>query len=297
MNLKVSAASDNLAHMIKRKLGTKIQKITTKEVIQKDPQASLQKHGVCPQYTFNSKDTLQQRALKRQQLSLLRKQQNIESIMALALEYCPAVNAETDPDPDWVERFITLAEDSSNKAMQQLWAKILAGETVKPGTFSYKSLLTLKQMTQRESDALHSCISLYARSVREKSSLILLGYYKKPSIFNFFRLQNKLSINLSKCGLSFPQVLTLVDIDLIYDQEIESAELENQEEYVLKFYQTELTLKAKTSGIVLTYYKLTQTGHELVKLSQLPVNTHFKAQLEKDLSKDFELSWRESKGH
>ncbi|SFD07606.1 TIGR03899 family protein [Pseudoalteromonas denitrificans] len=292
MDLKISSASDNLAHIIKRKLGTKIHKSEPVEPLLKQENTIASKHGVEPKYTIDMSETLQQRAQKRQRLALLRKQQNIESIMALALDYCPHTVSEQSPDPDWVERFISLAEDSSNKKMQQLWAKIMMGETTRPGTFSYKSLLTLKQMTQREASALQLCGGLSAKNILDSSSLILLSYYKRPSLFSFLRLQNKNHLNLSKAGLNFPDILTLIDIDIIYAQEIESSELKTGDEYQLIYQNAELTLKAKTSGLVLNYYKLTQTGSELIQLSNSPINNQFKHQLESIFLRDFELIWR-----
>ena len=116
--------------------------------------------------------------------------------------------------------------------------------------------------------------------------------YKKPSLFSFLRLQNKSHLNLSKAGLNFPDILTLIDIDILYGQEIESAELKFGDEYKLAFKNTTLTLKAKTSGLVLNYYKLTQTGNELTQLSNTSINTQFKHQLETIFVRDFELIWK-----
>jgi len=292
MELKVSTISDNLSFIIKKKLGTEVHKSEPIQPLLKQENNIAGRHGVAPKYTFDMTDSLQLRAQKRQRLALLRKQQNIESIMSLALEYCPQTSAEQEPDPDWVERFISLAEDSSNKKMQKLWAKIMMGETTHPGTFSYKSLLTLKQMTQKEAGSLQICGSLSARSPIDNGSLILLGYYKKPSLFSFLRLQNNSHLNLSKAGLNFPDILTLIDIDIIYGQEIESAELKFGDEYKLNFKNSELTLKAKTSGLVLNYYKLTQTGNELTQLSNTSINSQFKHQLESIFARDFELIWK-----
>lgn len=291
--MKVSAANDTLAHIIKRKLGNPIAKNKSASSPPQSTSANSvgQRQGVTPQYVINTQETLQQRAAKRRQLTLLRQQQNIETIMALAVEYCPHVSSESEPDPDWIERFIGLAEDTSNQAMQTLWAKILAGETVKPGTFSYKSLLTLKQMTQKEADALQKATSLAGRSPIDNSSLILLGYYNRPSLLNLFKLKSKAHLNLSKCGLSFPNVLTLMDIDVLYQQEIESTELNIGQSYQLVFKNSELTLKAKRNGLILNYYKLTQTGEELTTLSQAHLNPQYKLQLEQVLNSDFEVSW------
>ena len=288
--MKISAVHETLAHIIKRKLGNPVAKNKAATVAQQNNQVG-QSHGVTPQYIINSTETLQQRASKRRQLSLLRQQQNIETIMALAIEYCPHVSSDEEPDPDWIERFIGLAEDTSNQAMQQLWAKILAGETIKPGTFSYKSLLALKQMTLKEADALQRAVSIAGRSAQDSSCLILLGYYKKPSLLNLFRLQGKTNLNLSKAGLSFPNILTLMDIAVFYDQEIESTELNIGQEYRLFFKNTDLTLRARKNGLVLTYYKFTQTGDELTTLSNPQLNANYKQQLDALFSADFELIW------
>lgn len=288
--MKISAAHDTLAHIIKRKLGNPVTKNKAAAVSTQSNQVG-KSNGITPQYIINSTETLQQRASKRRQLTLLRQQQNIETIMALAIEYCPHISSDEEPDPDWIERFITLAEDTSNQAMQQLWAKILAGETIKPGTFSYKSLLALKQMTLKEADALQRAVSITARSVQDNSGLILLGYYKKPTLLNLFRLQGKTNLNLSKAGLSFPNILTLIDIAVFYDQEIESTELSIGQEYSLLFKNIDCTLRAKKNGLVLTYYKFTQTGDELTTLSNPQLNTNYKLQLDTLFSSDFELIW------
>lgn len=288
--MKISVAHDTLAHIIKRKLGNPVTKNKATTISTQSNQVG-KSHGVTPQYIINSSETLQQRASKRRQLTLLRQQQNIETIMALAIEYCPHVSSDEEPDPDWIERFIALAEDTSNQAMQQLWAKILAGETIKPGTFSYKSLLALKQMTLKEAEALQRAVSIAGRSAQDNSSLILLGYYKKPTLLNFFRLQGKINLNLSKAGLSFPNILTLIDIAVFYDQEIESTELNIGQEYNLSFNNIDCTLRAKKDGLILTYYKFTQTGDELTTLSNPQLNTNYKQQLDTLFSSDFEVIW------
>ena len=45
------------------------------------------------------------------------------------------------------------------------------------GTFSIKSLQTLKHMTQREADALQKCVSLSSYNAKDDSHFILLGYF------------------------------------------------------------------------------------------------------------------------
>ncbi|MBE0387522.1 hypothetical protein PLUTE_a5181 [Pseudoalteromonas luteoviolacea DSM 6061] len=231
------------------------------------------------------------RALKRSQLQRIQRQQNIESIMGMSLTLCPDVTSRGRPDPDWLEHFITLAEDIANQTMQKLWAKILVGESIAPGTFSIKSLQTLKLMTQREAEALQKCASLCGYLEKEDSYLIILGYYKKPSILDLLRKGSTETMNLSQAGLSFPQILTLMDINLMYRQEIESASLQKGQSLTLVYQNKRINFEAKSNDLVLSYYKLTQTGDELKKLINTPVNKAYKQLLSKTLEEEFNLVW------
>lgn len=295
MTVKVAQAKINLAHIIESKLGYAMVKSSSVRITtDSDDSYSAQGQNQLP-YSINSDTSLLTRAQNRQQLLLINQQQNIEEIMAMALSFCPDVTSNGQPDSDWVERFIALCEDTSNESMQKLWAKILAGETVSPGTFSIKSLQTLKQMTQREADALQKCTAICGFNEKDDSHLILLGFYKKPSIFDLLRKGNKVSLNLGKAGISFPDVLTLMDIGLIYRKEIESAALKNDQELNLAFLNQKATLKPKSNDLVLSYYKFTQTGDELRKLINTPINKAYIQLLNSALEEEFEVKWHPKK--
>jgi hypothetical protein len=81
-------------------------------------------------------------------------------------------------DPDWVARFFGSAQDVSNEDMQKLWARILAGEVVKPGTFSLRTLEVLKNLSQREAERFQEAASMVSND-----GLLLLG----PSCRQIFR--------------------------------------------------------------------------------------------------------------
>lgn len=295
MTVKAAQAKINLAHIIESKLGyAMVKNSSTRISSDSDSSYSAQGKSKLP-YKINSDNTVLTRAQNRQQLLLVNQQQNIEAIMAMALSFCPDVICNGQPDSDWVERFIALCEDTSSESMQKLWAKILAGETVSPGTFSIKSLQTLKQMTQREADALQKCTAICGFNEKDDSHLILLGFYKKPSIFDLLRKGNKVSLNLGKAGLSFPDVLTLMDIGLIYRKEIESAALKSEQELNLIFLNQRVTLKSKNNDLVLSYYKFTQTGDELRKLINIPINKGYKQLLSTALEEEFEVTWHTNK--
>ena len=295
MTIQAAQAKINLAQIIESKLGCPIRKTSTVRVSQKS-EDSYGPQGRAPlPYHVNSEDPILTRAQHRQQLLLVKQQQNIELIMAMAMSFCPDVTCKGQPDSDWVERFIALCEDTSNESMQKLWAKILAGETVAPGTFSIKSLQTLKQMTQREADALQKCTAICGFNEKDNSHLILLGFYKKPSLFDLLRKGNKVSLNLGRAGISFPDILTLMDIGLVYRKEIESPALKAGHEMNLAFLTQRVILKSKSNDLVLSYYKFTQTGDELRKLINMPINKGYKNLLNTALDEEFDVTWHSKK--
>ncbi|KZN37257.1 TIGR03899 family protein [Pseudoalteromonas luteoviolacea] len=287
MTIKNAQARSSLALLIEEKLGYAM----TKQVKPVSTNSRYSHTTSQNNFSIQSPHGTLKRALKRSQLQRIQRQQNIESIMGMSLTLCPDVTSRGRPDPDWLEHFITLAEDIANQTMQKLWAKILVGESIAPGTFSIKSLQTLKLMTQREAEALQKCASLCGYLEKEDSYLIILGYYKKPSILDLLRKGSTETMNLSQAGLSFPQILTLMDINLMYRQEIESASLQKGQSLTLVYQNKRINFEAKSNDLVLSYYKLTQTGDELKKLINTPVNKAYKQLLSKTLEEEFNLVW------
>ena len=292
MTVKAAQARVNLANIIENQLVYPIHKASSAKINHASDDSYSAQGQQQLAYQIKAQASLLERAHTRQEIQFIKRQENIETIMAMAMAFCPDVTGQQQPDFDWIERFISLCEDTANSSMQKLWAKILAGETVSPGTFSIKSLQTLKHMTQREADALQRCTSLCGFNEKDNSHLILLGFYKKPSLFDLLRKGNKVSFNLGKTPVSFPDILTLMDINLLYRKEIESAVLKAGQELILSFMNQRLVLKAKSNDLVLSYYKFTQTGDELRKLIASPINKAYKQILATSLEDEFEVSWQ-----
>ncbi|MEL0642389.1 TIGR03899 family protein [Pseudoalteromonas aliena] len=295
MAIKTAQARINLANIIESLTGYPVIKANSNNSLNNKEKQHPFHDKNQPSYKINSQSSTLARAQKRQDLLLIKQQQNIETILTKAMEFCPDVASNRQPDEDWIEHFIALCEDTSNEAMQILWAKILTGETLNPGTFSIKSLQTLKHMTQREADALQKCVSLSGYNKKDDSRFILLGFYKKPSLFDLIRKGNKVSLNLGKTGISFPEILTLMDLNLLYRKEIESPALKAGQEITFSFLSQKVTLKAKSNDLVLSYYKFTQTGDELSKLINYPVNKIYKQLINEALEVEFDLEWHTSK--
>ncbi|NTS78603.1 TIGR03899 family protein [Catenovulum sp. SM1970] len=215
------------------------------------------------------------RAQLRRQEGELIKQQNLENIMSLALDYVDSSNSMQDVDPDWLHQFFELAERAYSEHMQALWGKILAIQVAKPGAFSLKSIKTLQQMTVKEAIALQHACCLMCREKGEYGGRIISGYFKPVSLFGLLGKPSVNRVNLSSFGLSYPNLLTLIDLGLIYAVEIESGPIANQKVVEFDAQGKQLKLQCNQGGAALQYYKFTQMGNELSKLIKVAPNASY----------------------
>jgi hypothetical protein len=78
--------------------------------------------------------------------------------------------------------------------------------------------------------------------------------------------------------------MTLADLGLIYNQEIESAPFQTKQILTLHFHSQVLNLTGKQKDIIVTYYKFTQTGYELSKLVSVEPEGEYLSTLLKEFS-------------
>ena len=111
-------------------------------------------------------------ALQFQQERRLR---NIEAIATVAAaELGDETVAGEDADPDWIARFFGEAQEVSSAEMQQLWARMLAGEVRQPGTSSIRTLDILRNLDPRVASTFKRLCSL-------SSGLALMGNIQMTS--------------------------------------------------------------------------------------------------------------------
>ena len=79
-----------------------------------------------------------------------KKQKNIENILESSIKYLPKEVSDEPVNEDWISRYFLNAQDISEEHMQDLWAKILAGEVGTPGSYSLRALETVRNMTKEE---------------------------------------------------------------------------------------------------------------------------------------------------
>lgn len=206
--------------------------------------------------TIDSSDfnELMNRANNRNVYQELIKQQNIESVVgktAVLLEAEETVS-ETPVDKDWASRFFDSVANISSEEMQVLWAKLLAGEVKQPGSFSFRTMEALKNMTSEE-----------AQLFQKVAPFIVDGGYRKyiPSDRSF----------LERLGISYLDILKLSECGLVsentvvfkfYPKAKDNVFLKNSKEVILG--RDTLPPDGKRMEISIGVHLISETGEELL---------------------------------
>jgi len=232
---------------------------------------------------------LEERARKRDRLCHLRKQQNLEAIIQKTIGYCSGDEITDRADQDWFSSFTVLAEDISNRTMQDLWAKILAGEIAQPGSFSLKSLKVFRNMSINEAKLLAKACGIATKDPSKKNVRIISGTYQTPSFFNMFNKNRDIKLNLNQFGLSYAELLALAENELIFIQETESNSLAKAEKLHFNFNGLPVTFAALKNNCVINFYKFTAIGAELAALIADNPNNEYLNALASELSTHFAI--------
>ena len=179
--------------------------------------------------------------------------------------------SEEKVNEDWITRFFNTIEDINNEQLQQLWAKILAGEIKQPNSYSLRTLELLKNLSFKEAELFSKIGNL---SIQNQSKT------------SYFIPSNKEL--LKKFDINFSDIVLLKDLDLIHSNElsfdIEKAVIDSS---AYLFYGKELIkldLK-KDTKINLRIYSFTSIGKELLNLVERTSNNLYR----EELSKEFKL--------
>lgn len=263
-----------------------------------NPSTQMQLMGLAKQFVIDGallplekQPPIEERSKKRERITHLRKQQNLENIIQRAIKYCSDNEVADRADQDWFNNFINLAEDVSNKTMQDLWAKILAGEISSPGSFSLKSLQAFKTLSINEAKLLAKACAIAIKDQSKKSMRIISGASQTPGLFNFFSKDREHRINLSPFGLSYAELLTLADNHLIFIQETETPPIASGESISFAFNGLNLSLKSNKNNTLLSFYKFTPIGTELAQLIADNPEKKYLHLLKQEISSLFQVSY------
>lgn len=99
------------------------------------------------------------RAEKRLAAQEVRRQENLEAVVNEAARILEADSnqAPTPPvSPDWTARLLGTVQDIGDAEMRSIWARILAGEVKRPGSFSLRTLEIVRNLSVREAQAFNA---------------------------------------------------------------------------------------------------------------------------------------------
>lgn len=204
---------------------------------------------------------IEERAQRRLEHREMRRQQNLEAIAEAAVTHLPEQVSSSSVDEDWKTRFFNIAEDVSNTDMQDLWGKILAGEVTNPGTYSVRTLETLKNLSKHEAETF--------QKLRHLS--FDLGHVLKVSSNTHFK----------EFGLVFNDILKLREAGLLADGDMLHLEIifsDIQPFFVYGFNGKGLLIEMLKDGpttINLDTLVLTEVGKQLLLLIEPKPNTEY----------------------
>lgn len=86
----------------------------------------------------------------------IKRQQNLEDVFDYADEELGKHPEQEGKrvDDDWSHRFVTFAKDISDFELKSYWGRLLAGEIGSPGTYSYRMMQLMSQLTKREAESI-----------------------------------------------------------------------------------------------------------------------------------------------
>lgn len=196
---------------------------------------------------------LHQRAVHRFFEEEAQKQKNIEDITNKAL---PDLKEETDADKmedDWVTNFFDKSRIVSNTEMQDLWAKVLAGEANNPGTYSKRTVNFLGELDKTDAE-LFAKLCGFGWAI---GNVVPLIFDTQAEIYN-------------KNGVNFNTINHLESIGLIQFAQLTTYNrLGLPKSFSVSYYSSPLVLempKEEDNSLSLGHVLLTKTGQELAPI-------------------------------
>ena len=126
-----------------------------------------------------------------------RRQQNVENITAMAFSFLSPEGAPEKLDDAWLELFYNNAQVISDRHMQLVWAKVLAGEANLPGSFSRRAVSALVPFDRADLEMLTRIRGACIRF----DKLVLFVYDLKDRIYGDNGITFSALLHLDEIGL------------------------------------------------------------------------------------------------
>jgi len=105
----------------------------------------------------------------------IRRQDNIESITAKAVNELPPKVSKEAVSQDWIARFYEGCQDVGETDLQQLWGRLLAGEVAQPRTFSRRTMDALRAFSSEDAKVLSQFNSVVFTEINERN-FVFVGF-------------------------------------------------------------------------------------------------------------------------
>lgn len=221
------------------------------------------------------------RAVERLRKREARRQQNIESITVQALKALPPPEqiSEKPVSEDWTSRFFEECQDISDEQMQQIWARIMAGEVTQPGSFAPRTLSVVHDLTKDDAN-------LFAK-------LCQLVWFIPGAAFVPI-IHNHDAPLLTNNGINFARLTHLTSIGLIEFNTLTGYVIgkplkEIKISYCDKNYQMKHVGDAEAK-FSLGHTIFTAVGQELLKVANSPGNEEYRKAALEEWNK---MGWKE----
>lgn len=147
---------------------------------------------------------LQRRAMRRWLGEESRKQENIETITDQAIPLLDEGADASKVDDDWIVHFFDKTKVISDSEMQQLWAKLLAGEVNQPGTFQKRTINIIADLDKSDAELFTSLCGFSTNSFQHTPLVFEVnqGFYFDHglNLDKLIHLQSLGLINVAQIG-------------------------------------------------------------------------------------------------
>jgi hypothetical protein len=175
--------------------------------------------AVVTAYSQEVSADIHDRAERRRRVELCREQNNLELVIAGAARMLPAKVSDEPVSEDWVAQFAEHVKRVSDDDMRALWSKILAGELTTPGSFTKRTLQTVKNLERGELERFRMLCS-FVVSTPERAPWLPFRTEGKP----IFKAMEAVGIDYGTYIDLTDAGLLVADTDLVLLPEVRKAE-------------------------------------------------------------------------
>ena len=245
-------------------------------LIQADAQATARKMLLSEDADVTGELGIAEAVTQKIQFQERKRLLNVQSVVAQAAdELGDALVEDSEPDHDWTARFFNDVQDVSSEQMQSLWARVLAGEVIRRGSTSLRTLGILKNLDRTTADHFRTLCSLSmfhyppGSDIADDARICSLGGKADQNCLAAYGMDFDTLNRLNEHGLVIPDYNAWMEYVVMKEVAVDSDGQESRSPFVFQGSRWDLELSSpdveqrvlRLSGVVLTW-----AGRELAKV-------------------------------